>query len=50
MLYEEIVKLLGPVPPGFEPVVYFGAVLVLLWFLQFVSRILWTVLSWIGDQ
>lgn len=50
MLYEEIVNLLGPVPQGFEPLVYFGSILVLLWFLHFVSSVLWSIISWIGDK
>ena len=50
MLYEEVVNLLGEVPVGFEPLVYFGCILVLLWFLQFVSSVLWTIISWLGDR
>lgn len=50
MLYEEVVNLLGDVPAGFEPLVYFGCILILLWFLQFVSSVLWSILSWLGDR
>ena len=50
MLYEEVIALLGEVPQGFEPLVYFGCILILLWFLQFVSSILWSIISWLGDK
>lgn len=50
MLYEEVVSLIGEVPQGFEPLLYFACVLVLLWFLQFVSSVLWTIFSWLGDK
>ena len=49
MLYEEVVNLLGDVPVGFEPLVYFGCILLLIWFLQFFSSILWSVLKWFTD-
>ena len=50
MLYEAVVELLGEVPAGFEPLVYTCAAVVLLWMLQFVSSVLWTVLSWFGGH
>ena len=50
MLYEEVVALLGEVPQGFEPLVCVFCCLLLLWFLQFVSSVLWSVLSWIGGK
>lgn len=50
MLYEEVIALLGDVPPGFEPLVYFGCIMLLIWFLQFVSSVLWAVLSWFGGK
>ena len=50
MLYEKVVELIGDVPVGFEPLVYIGAVLVLIWLLQTVFSILWTLLSWIGGR
>lgn len=50
MLYEALVNLIGEVPPGFEPLVYLGAILVLLWLLSSVFSILWSVLSWIGGK
>lgn len=49
MFYEEVVNLLGEVPAGFEPLVYFGCILLLIWFLQFFSSILWSVLKWFTD-
>ena len=49
MLYEEVVNLLGEVPSGFEPLVYFGCILLLIWFLQFFTSILWSVLKWFTD-
>ena len=50
MLYEKIVELIGVVPVGFEPLVYIGSILVLLFLLQTVSSILWTLLNWIGGK
>ena len=50
MLYAQIVELIGDVPSGFEPLVYIGAILVLLWLLQTVFSILWTLLNWIGGK
>lgn len=50
MLYEALVNLLGAVPVGFEPLVYIGSILVLLWLLNSVFSILWSVLSWIGGK
>lgn len=50
MLYEEVIALIGEVPTGFEPLVYLFCLLVLLWFLQFVSSVLWTILSWFGGR
>lgn len=50
MLYEALVNLLGTVPVGFEPLVYVGSILVLLWLLNSVFSILWSVLSWIGGK
>ena len=37
MLYEEVVALIGEVPPGFEPLVYFACIMILLWMLQLSS-------------
>lgn len=50
MLYQAIVDLIGEVPVGFEPVVYLGAILVLIWLLSTVFSILWSLLSWIGGK
>lgn len=50
MLYEKIVELIGEVPVGFEPLVYIGAILVLLFLLQTVFSVLWTLLNWIGGR
>lgn len=50
MLFEKVVELIGPVPFGFEPLVYIGSILVLLWLLQTVFSVLWTLLSWIGGK
>lgn len=50
MLYEALVNLIGPVPTGFEPLVYMAACLVLLWLLSSVFSILWSVLNWIGGK
>ena len=50
MLYSQIVELIGEVPVGFEPLVYIGAILVLIWLLQTVFSILWTLLNWIGGK
>lgn len=50
MLYEKIVELIGEVPVGFEPLVYIGAILVLLFLLQTVFSVLWTLLSWMGGK
>lgn len=50
MLYEEVVSLIGDVPVGFEPLVYVGCIVVLLWLLQTVFSILWTLLNWIGGR
>lgn len=50
MLYEKVVELIGTVPVGFEPLVYIGSILVLLWLLQTVFSVLWTLLSWIGGK
>ena len=50
MLYSQIVELIGDVPVGFEPLVYVGAILVLIWLLQTVFSILWTLLNWIGGK
>lgn len=50
MLYEEVIALIGEVPQGFEPIVYFGCILLLIWFLQFASSLLWSILSWIGGR
>lgn len=50
MLYEKVVELIGTVPVGFEPLVYIASILVLLWLLQTVFSILWTLLSWIGGK
>ena len=47
MLYEEVVALIGEVPQGFEPLVYLGCLIILL---QFVSSVLWAVLSWFGGR
>lgn len=50
MLYEAVVNLLGPVPVGFEPLVYVLCVPILLWLLTSVFSILWSLLSWIGGK
>ena len=50
MLYEKIVELIGVVPVGFEPLAYIGSILVLLFLLQTVFSILWTLLNWIGGK
>lgn len=50
MLYEEVVALIGDVPQGFEPLVYLCCLIILLWLLQFVSSVLWAVLSWFGGR
>lgn len=50
MLYEALVNLIGEVPIGFEPLVYLGAILILLWLLSSVMSILWSVISWIGGK
>ena len=50
MLYEEVVNLLGPVPTGYEPLLYVACVLVLLWLLSSVFSILWSVIGWIGGK
>lgn len=50
MLFEKVVELIGPVPVGFEPLVYIGSILVLLWLLQTVFSVLWTLLSWMGGR
>lgn len=50
MLYSQIVNLIGPVPDGYEPLVYLAAILVLLWLLSSVFSILWSVLNWIGGK
>ena len=50
MLLEKVVELIGEVPVGFEPLVYIGCILVLLWLLQTVFSILWTLLDWIGGK
>lgn len=50
MLYEAVVNLIGEVPVGFEPLVYVGCILVLLWLLTSVFSILWSLLGWIGGK
>lgn len=50
MLYEAVVNLIGAVPVGFEPLVYVGCILVLLWLLTSVFSILWSLLGWIGGK
>lgn len=50
MLYSAVVNLIGPVPSGFEPLVYLASILVLLWLLSSVFSILWSVLNWIGGK
>ncbi len=50
MLYEALVNLIGPVPVGFEPLLYVCCVPVLLWLLNSVFSILWSVLDWIGGK
>lgn len=50
MLLDQIEALIGPIPVGFEPLVYIGAILVLLWLLSSVFSILWSLLSWIGGR
>ncbi len=50
MLYEAVVNLLGPVPTGYEPLLYVACVLVLLWLLSSVFSILWSVIGWIGGK
>lgn len=50
MLYEAVVNLLGPVPAGYEPLLYVACVLVLLWLLSSVFSILWSVIGWIGGK
>lgn len=50
MLYEKVVDLIGAVPVGFEPLVYIGSILVLLFLLQTVFSILWSLLNWIGGK
>lgn len=50
MLYEAVVNLIGPVPVGFEPLLYVACVLVLLWLLSSVFSILYAVLGWIGGK
>ena len=48
MLYEAVVELIGPVPVGFEPLVYVACILVLLWLLSSTFSILHSVLGWLG--
>ena len=50
MLYEAVVNLLGPVPTGYESLLYVACVLVLLWLLSSVFSILWSVIGWIGGK
>lgn len=50
MLYEALVNLIGDPPVGFEPLIYIGAILVLIWLLSSVFSILWSVLNWIGGK
>lgn len=50
MLYEAVVNLIGPVPVGYEPLLYVACVLVLLWLLSSVFSILYAVLGWIGGK
>lgn len=50
MLYEAVVNLIGEVPVGFEPLVYVCCILVLLFLLNSVFSILWSLLSWIGGK
>lgn len=50
MLYEALVNLIGPVPVGFEPLLYVLCVPLLLWLLDHVFSIIWSVISWIGGK
>lgn len=50
MLYEEVVALIGEVPQGFEPLVYFGCIMVLLWLLNLVASVLWSIIAWIEGR
>lgn len=50
MLYEAVLNLIGEVPVGYEPLLYVIAAIVLLWLLDHVFSIIWSVLSWIGGK
>lgn len=50
MLFDALTSLIGPVPSGYEPLLYLGAVLVLLWLLSTVFSVLWSLLNWIGGK
>lgn len=50
MLYEAVINLIGPVPVGFEPLVYCFVCLVFLWVLSSTFSILWSIVNWIGGK
>lgn len=50
MLYEAVVNLIGEIPVGFEPVVYVGCLILLLWLVNTTFSILFSVVNWIGGK
>lgn len=50
MLIEEIVKLVGPVPTGFEEIAWLCGFFLLLWLSQHVVSVIYAVLSWVGGH
>lgn len=50
MLYEAVINLIGEVPVGFEPLVYAGCIVLLLWLVNTTFSILFQVVNWIGGR
>lgn len=44
-MFEQIQALIGPVPSGYEPVVYVLCVVVVMWLLSQVVGLVWSLLG-----
>lgn len=50
MLLEQVTALIGEVPSGAEPLLWLVCALILVFFLDLVFAVVWSVVKWIGGK
>lgn len=50
MFADQITSLIGAVPAGCEPLLWFACFIVLCLFLDLVFGIIWALVKWVGDR